>query len=236
VRSPGHEGAGIVVKLGSNVKTWKLGDRAGIKPLMDVCFNCEQCYNGRDNYCAQCVHTGLMCTGTYQQYVVSPARYASRIPEGIPDEIAAPIMCSASTMMRSLIESGLEPGQWACFPGGGGGVGIQGVQIAKGMGLRPIVVDTGDDKKKLAIEMGAEAFVDFKTSADVAKDVIAATDGIGAHGVFVTAPAGYKTAVSLVGERIGAKVMCIGIPPKDSGMILGADPLQFIGKNLTVKG
>lgn len=78
------------------------------------------------------------------------------------------------------------------------------------MGLCPIVVDTGDEKKKLALEMGAEAFVDLKTSADVAKDVIAATDGIGAHGEFVTAPAGYnKTAVSLVGARIGARVILI---------------------------
>lgn len=236
MHSPGHEGAGVVVKLGSNVKTWKLGDRAGIKPMMDVCFDCDQCQTGRDNYCPSAVHTGLMCTGTYQQYIVSPARYATRIPDGVPDHIAAPIMCSASTMMRSLIESELIPGNWAVFPGGGGGVGIQGVQIAKGMGFRPIVIDTGDDKKKLALEMGAEAFIDFKTSADVAKEVIATADGIGAHGVFVTAPAGYKTAVSLVGERIGAKVMCIGIPPKESEGVLGASPLQFIGKNLTIKG
>jgi propanol-preferring alcohol dehydrogenase len=225
-----------VVKLGSNVKTWKVGDRAGVKPLIDVCFDCEQCQSGRDNYCPNAVHTGLMATGTYQQYITSPARYATRIPDGIPDHIAAPIMCSASTMVRSLTESELIPGNWAVFPGGGGGVGIQGVQLAKAMGFRPIVVDTGDAKKKLALEMGAEAFVDFVTSEDVAKEVISIADGLGAHAVFVTAPAGYKTAVSLVGERIGAKVMCIGIPPVKSEMILGASPLQFISKNLTIKG
>jgi hypothetical protein len=46
VRSPGHEGAGVVVQVGSNVTDWKIGDRAGIKPMMDTCHNCELCWNG----------------------------------------------------------------------------------------------------------------------------------------------------------------------------------------------
>ena len=46
VRSPGHEGAGVVVEVGSNVTDWKIGDRAGIKPMMDTCHNCELCWNG----------------------------------------------------------------------------------------------------------------------------------------------------------------------------------------------
>jgi D-arabinose 1-dehydrogenase-like Zn-dependent alcohol dehydrogenase len=114
-------------------------------------------------------------------------------------------------MVCSLEGSGLKPGNWACFPGGAGGVGIQGVQLAKAMGFRPIVVDTGDEKKAFALKMGAEAFVDFRTSKDVAEEVKAIADGIGAHGVFVTGPAAYPTAVSLVGKRIGAVVSCIGV-------------------------
>lgn len=47
VRCAGHEGAGVVVKIGSKVTGWKLGDRVGIKPLSDVCHNCEECWNGR---------------------------------------------------------------------------------------------------------------------------------------------------------------------------------------------
>lgn len=63
--------------------------------------------------------------GTYQQYITSPAKYTSPIPEGVSDYIAGPIMCSASTMHRALLDSQLKPGQWVVFPGGGGGVGIQ---------------------------------------------------------------------------------------------------------------
>ncbi|KAJ6022394.1 Polyketide synthase enoylreductase [Penicillium canescens] len=235
VRSPGHEGAGVVVKIGANVTRFKVGDRAGIKPIMDTCGSCGHCWDDKETYCKAATHTGLMVAGTYQQYLVSPARYASPIPDGVSDEVAAPVMCSASTVYRSLIESNLRAGAWVVFPGGGGGVGIQGVQLAKAMGMRPVVVDTGDSKQKLAMEMGAEAFVDFKEVADPTKAVIEIADGIGAHGVFVTAPAAYKNAISFTGDRIGSVVMCIGLPPIGS-MTLGADPCAFVFKNLTIKG
>ncbi|CAI7578390.1 Polyketide synthase enoylreductase [Penicillium manginii] len=235
VRSPGHEGAGIVVKIGANVKNFKLGDRAGVKPIVDTCGTCSMCLVDKETYCKAAIHSGLMTAGTYQQYLVSPARYASPIPDGIPDEIAAPIMCSASTIYRSLVESNLRAGSWVVFPGGGGGVGIQGVQLAKAMGMRPIVVDTGASKRELSLKMGAEAFVDFIETSDSAKAVIEIADGVGAHGVFVTAPAAYKTAVSFIGNRVGSMIMCIGLPPAGT-MILGTDPCEFIFKNLSIKG
>ncbi|KAL4890638.1 chaperonin 10-like protein [Aspergillus ambiguus] len=235
VRSPGHEGAGVVVKVGENVTNFKVGDRAGIKPVLDTCGNCEHCWSDKETYCAAGIQTGLMAPGTYQQYIVSPARYASPIPDSIPDEIAAPIMCSASTIYRSLKESGLKPGHWAVFPGGGGGVGIQGVQLAKAMGMRPIVVDTGASKRALAMKMGAEAFVDFVETPDATKAVVEVADGVGAHGVFVTAPAAYKVATSYVGDRVGAVVMCIGLG-KTGTIHLGEDPFRFIVRNLCIKG
>ncbi|KAF9886564.1 hypothetical protein FE257_011336 [Aspergillus nanangensis] len=251
VRSPGHEGAGIVVKVGANVTNFKLGDRAGVKPLMDTCGNCDLCWGDSETYCRAGVHTGLMTAGqcsssreetpltelpgTYQQYIVSPAKYASPIPDGVPDEIAAPIMCSASTVYCSLVESKLKAGDWAVFPGGGGGVGIQGVQLAKAMGMRPIVVDTGAAKRDLSMEMGAEAFIDFRETSDTSAAAIEVADGVGAHGVFVTAPAAYKTAASFIGNRIGAVIMCIGLAPANT-MVVGEDPNTFIFKKLSVKG
>ena len=101
------------------------------------------------------------------------------------DYVAGPVMCSASTVYTALKESGLRPGQWACFPGGGGGVGIQGVQLAVAMGLRVIVVDTGAEREALSKEMGAEVFIDFKEVENPPERVMEITGG-GAHGVFVT--------------------------------------------------
>lgn len=104
--------------------------------------------------------------------------------KGVSDYVAAPAMCSAATSYSSIKASRLKPGQWSVFPGGGGDVGIQGVQLASAMGLRPIVVDTGEDRRKLAMSLGAEHFIDFRET-DPVKSVIDLTSG-GAHGVFVT--------------------------------------------------
>ena len=77
--------------------------------------------------------------------------------------------------------------------GGGGGVGIQGVQLAAAMGMRPIVIDSGDAKRKLSLNMGAEEFIDFKDAKDVAAEVVRVADGVGAHGVLVTAYQSYPS-------------------------------------------
>lgn len=236
VRSPGHEGAGRVVALGSSVTDWKIGDRAGIKPMWDVCHSCELCRDGlHETYCEKAVATGLMVPGTYQEYVTSPARYTTRIPDGVPDETAGPVMCSGSTIYRSLWESKLEAGNWAVFPGGGGGVGHMGVQLAKAMGMRVIVIDSGADKRALSEELGAEHFVDFKEHDSVEQEVIRLTDGKGAHGVFVTATSAgaYKSAPMMC--RTGGKVMCIGLPPAGTAMA-GAEPGWMIFRNISVIG
>lgn len=210
-RSAGHEGAGVVVKVGEHVQGWKVGDRAGIKAIMNSCGQCEQCYQGMDNYCKKGTWSGLMAPGSYQQYIAAPARYTTRIPDGVSDHVAGPIMCSATTMYRALLDSGLKAGEFVVFPGGGGGVGIQGVQIAHSMGLRIIVVDSGDAKEKLAKECGAEYFVDFAKEKDVTAKVVEAAGGVGAHGVLVTAYQSYKDAVGYTGTRIGAVVMCVAL-------------------------
>ncbi|USW50646.1 Putative alcohol dehydrogenase, zinc-type, GroES-like superfamily, NAD(P)-binding domain superfamily [Septoria linicola] len=236
VRSPGHEGAGVVVKLGEGVTSWTVGERAGIRPMSDICHNCSQCWNGEEQYCAKVVHTGLMCTGSYQQYVVAPAMYTARIPDGVPDEAAGPIMCSASTMHCALREAGYRAGEWIVFPGGGGGVGIQGVQLARAMGMRPIVIDTGNVKKELATKLGAEVFIEFKQEQDIPGRVKEIADGLGAHGVVVTAWQSYKDAVGYIGDRVGGKIMCIGLPPAEANVIAGAPPMLMALKKMTITG
>lgn len=59
----GHEGAGVIVKVGPEVKNMKVGQRAGFKPIQDVCHTCEYCKSGKDQYCTKGVFTGLFCDG-----------------------------------------------------------------------------------------------------------------------------------------------------------------------------
>lgn len=208
----GHEGAGVIVKVGENVRSLKVGQRAGFKPIADTCGTCDLCRTNMECYCPKAVFTGLHTDGTYKQYVRSPEKYTTIIPDGVSDYVAGPIMCSASTIYTSLKNSGLRPGQWAVFPGGGGGVGIQGVQLAEAMGFRPIVVDTGDERRKLAMSLGAEHFIDFKEEKDTTAKVIEICDGIGSHAVIVTAPQAYPVAMSYLGSRAGGMVMCVPLP------------------------
>lgn len=158
--------------------------------------------------CPQGEHVELTpyITGSYKQYVKSPARYTTIIPDGVSDYVAGPVMCSASTIYTALKGSGLKAGQWACFPGGGGGVGIQGVQLATAMGFKPIVVDTGAERKALTQKAGALGFVDFKEVEDPCAEVVKLTGG-GAHAVFVTAVQAYPVSLDYLGPRVGAVIM-----------------------------
>ncbi|GKZ19139.1 hypothetical protein AbraIFM66951_004499 [Aspergillus brasiliensis] len=217
VHSPGHEGAGVVVAVGQDVKGWTTGDRAGVAPTWDT------------------LSTGLKVPGTYQQYIVSPARYTARIPDGVDDFAAGPIMCSGSTMFRALRESNLHAGQWVVIIGAGGGVGHMGVQIAKAMGLRVIGVDTGEDKEQLCLQLGCEGFVDHRKSNDLAAEVVRQAEGQGAHGVLVTASsaAAYRVAPRML--RVGGVVVCVGIPASGTA-VAGDDPMYIILKNLKIVG
>ena len=78
-------------------------------------------------------------------------------------------------------------------------------------------------------------FVDFREVPDIAAAVIKVADNIGVHGVFVTAPAAYRDALSFLVSRIGAIVMCVGLAPKDS-VSVGGDPNALIFKNATIRG
>lgn len=140
-------------------------------------------------------------------------------------------------MLHSLKTANLKPGQWAVFPGGGGGVGIQGVQLAAAMGLRPVVVDTGFERRELTKVYGAEHFVDFKEVDDPVAEVLKLTNG-GAHAVFVTAVQAYPIALGYLGIREGAKLMCIGIPePARPGVDLGFQKFQtLLFRNQSISG
>ena len=102
--------------------------------------------------------------GTFQQYAIAPARYATPIPDGVPSDLAAPLLCGGVTVysaLKKLIEQGARPGDWVVIPGAGGGLGHLALQIgSRGMGFRMLGIDMGE-KEKLVKECGAEAFFDL---------------------------------------------------------------------------
>lgn len=122
----GHEGAGTVAAVGSDVQgLWQTGDRAGIKFIASVCRKCEYCTNGKDEcHRPNMQASGYTIAGTFQEYVVTDARYATRLPEGVSDEEAGPIMCGGVTALVACKRSGVQPGEWVVISGAGGGMHI----------------------------------------------------------------------------------------------------------------
>ena len=96
----GHEGAGIVVAVGDGMQErWKLGDRAGVKWIASTCGECEFCLDGQNEvHCIKQINSGFSAPGTFQEYVLADGRYTSKLPEGVSDEEAGPILCGGVTV------------------------------------------------------------------------------------------------------------------------------------------
>lgn len=173
----GHEGAGQVVAVADDVKDlWNIGDRAGVKWVVGVCRECYFCTNGTDELqCQKQINSGYSIPGTFQEYCLTDARYATRLPEGVKDEEAGPIMCGGVTAYVAMKRSVVRPGQWVVALGAGGGLGHFGVQYAKAMGMRVIAVDGGSEKEKLCKQLGAEHYIDFLSCQDIAAEVLKIT-------------------------------------------------------------
>ncbi|KAJ3935747.1 MAG: chaperonin 10-like protein [Lentinula lateritia] len=231
----GHEGVGIVVAIGRNTvdSPVKLGDRVGIKWIANSCLNCEQCRKGREQNCAKALYSGYAIDGTFQEYVVSYVNYVTPIPEGFPSDAAASVLCAGVTVYRAIKHSQTNPGDWIVIPGAGGGLGHLAVQYARVRGLRVIAIDTGVEKKNLCLKLGAEKWIDFKESKDTVKQVLDATDGLGAHSALVAASSsqGYEQAVEYL--RPGGVLMCNGLP---GSATLSASIFFTVFKSITICG
>lgn len=231
VRSPGHEGIGHIVAIGENVASslsLKIGDRVGLKPVWTSCNSCLMCTTDREMYCTSSLQTGLHKPGTYQQYVLGDATHVMKIPEGLSDEVAAPIMCSGATIYRGITEAGLKSGDWVAFAGAGGGVGHMGVMYAKAIGLRVIAIDGGSEKEQMCKKIGAEHFVDFTKVKDVNAEVIRLADGLGVHGLIITATsaAAYRSGTGML--RTSGILMSIGLRKFQSLRRTAADKMQHL--------
>ncbi|CCF53134.1 hypothetical protein NDA11_002148 [Ustilago hordei] len=210
----GHEGAGVVVALGDGADQYvKVGDRVGIKWIATSCLNCSFCRTGAEPNCPHALCSGFNVDGSFQKYAVSYANHLSIIPDALPLDQAAPILCAGLTVYKALKEAQLIPGQFVAIPGAGGGLGHLAIQYAVAAGYRVIAIDTGSDKKQLCEQLGAEKFIDFKTSKNLVDDIKAATpDGFGPQAAVVAASGGlaYQQALDYIRPR--GVLVAVGLP------------------------
>ena len=150
----GHEVAGIVEEVGETVAGFQPGDRVCLH-YMVTCGHCEYCNMGSEQFCISGSMIGKYRPGGYAEHISLPARSVFKLPEEIPFEQAAIMMCSSSTSFHALCKARLKAGETvAVF--GVGGLGMSAVQLAYAMGaLQVFGVDLNTDKLALAEEYGA---------------------------------------------------------------------------------
>ena len=150
----GHEIAGVVEKVSPQVTGVKVGDRVCLHYLA-TCGDCYYCSTGNEQFCVHGLMLGKHCDGGYAEYIAVPMRNAIALPDEIPFEQGAILMCSSATSLHALRKARLKPGETvAVF--GVGGLGMSAIQLARALGALDVyAVDINADKLKLVARYGA---------------------------------------------------------------------------------
>lgn len=169
---PGHELAGVIEAVGTDVKNWKIGDRVTV-PFVGGCGTCPECDSGNHQVCDNQFQPGFTHWGSFAEYV--GVHYADINLVRLPDEMdfvtAASLGCRFVTSYRGIVDQGqVAAGQWVAVHGCGG-VGLSAIMIAKAYGAHVIAIDIDDEKLAFAKTIGADYGINANTSANVSEAV-----------------------------------------------------------------
>ena len=169
---PGHELAGVVETVGTNVHSWQAGDRVTV-PFSGGCGQCRQCEAGLQNICDNDFQPGFTGWGSFAEFVL--VRYAQDNLVQLPDDMdfveAATLGCRFATAFRGIVDQGrVQEGEWVAVHGCGG-VGLSAILIASTMGARVLAVDISDEKIEFAKSFGATEGINAKATPHVARKI-----------------------------------------------------------------
>uniref|UniRef100_K3WLN4 Enoyl reductase (ER) domain-containing protein n=1 Tax=Globisporangium ultimum (strain ATCC 200006 / CBS 805.95 / DAOM BR144) TaxID=431595 RepID=K3WLN4_GLOUD len=215
----GHEIVGEVTVAGSEVKHLAVGDRVGVGAQVWACLNkdknapCIECVDKADRYCSRAVYTynsqyedGAQAYGGYADYVRVSSHYAFKIPENIPSDVAAPLLCAGVTVFSPLKHNNVKAGDRVGVVGIGG-LGHLAIQFIKALGAIPIAFSRSANKEQEIRDLGAEEFYNLSSEEDAKK-------AVGSVNVLlITADATnmpYNTYLSLLRPR--ATCVMLGLP------------------------
>lgn len=161
---PGHEITGVVARTGSKVSKFAAGDRVGVGVFVDSCRTCVECTHGIEQYCTRLVQTynsrdyaGNPTMGGYSNQIVVNEDYVLCMPDSLPLDAAAPLLCAGITLYSPLRHWGAGPGKKVAVVGLGG-LGHMGVKLAHALGAEVTVLSHSHKKQADAQRLGADAF------------------------------------------------------------------------------
>ncbi|MBT2475176.1 NAD(P)-dependent alcohol dehydrogenase [Microbacterium sp. ISL-103] len=211
--APGHEIAGTVAAVGSDVTKHAVGDRVGVGCLVNSCGECRNCLRGDEQFCSNgAVFTygaedrdGTVTQGGYSEQVVVTESFVVHIPDAIELDVAAPLLCAGITTYSPLRHWNVGPGTRLAVVGLGG-LGHMGVQIAHALGAEVTVLSQTLNKKDDGLRLGAdhyyatsdpETFRSLRGSFDVILNTVSAVVDLRAY-------------LGLL--DVGGSMVCVGAP------------------------
>ena len=206
----GHEIVGRVVERGAAVQSVQVGERVGVPWVQWTCGQCEFCREGNENVCLKQRITGVTVDGGYAEYAKAPASHVVKIPDPLPSEQAAPLLCAGVTVHRALKQAKIRAGQQlAVF--GVGGLGHIAVQIGRAAGAEVTAIDISEEKLALAKSLGATRTLNAATSK-VVKEIRGSG---GVHVALVTSAAKSAYDMAFYCVRPTGTLLVVGLPAQE---------------------
>ncbi|ASG22743.1 NAD(P)-dependent alcohol dehydrogenase [Nitrospirillum viridazoti] len=211
---PGHEIAGIVTRVGPAVTKYKVGDRVGVGCFVDSCRECDYCKQGLEQFCTQGM-TGTynamerdgktLSQGGYSTTIVVDENYVLRIPDTLPLDAAAPLLCAGITLYSPLAHWKAGPGKKVAIIGLGG-LGHMGVKLAHAMGADVTVLSQSLRKEADGRRLGADHF--YATSDEATFTKLAGTFDLIIN--TVSAPIDWNAYLGLL--KVDGALVVVGVP------------------------
>jgi len=211
---PGHEVVGKIVEIGKNVTKFKVGDRAGITPLLESCKKCQYCKEGKEYLCESSVITGESFKGGYTEYITVLEDFATKIPEDMKAEYAAPLFCAGITAFKAV--KAAEPQSHKKIGIFGiGGVGHMAVQFAKIAGADVIAISRNQNHLEVAKRLGAKDVIVFSQNQEKVLDEIKERNGL-LDAAIVFAPSDIVTDTAIKAVKKGGMIVIATIGDRPS--------------------
>ena len=202
---PGHEVVGKVVQIGDAVTKFKVGDRAGITPLLEACKECQYCKEGKEYLCESSIILGESLKGGYTEYVTVTEDFATKVPDSMKPEYAAPLFCAGITAYKAV--KAAEPNSHKKIGIFGiGGVGHMAVQFAKVQGCDVIAFSRSQNHLDVAKRLGAIDAMKFSENQQEFLDTLKEKHGL-LDAAIVFAPADIVTDTALKAIKKGGMVV-----------------------------
>lgn len=204
----GADGAGEIAALGNDVSGFKIGDRVAINANLG-CGQCEFCLNEQDNMCREWHLLGETVRGTYAEFICLPERQLYKLPDGFDFHSSAAAALVYQTAWHSMVKrGGVKAGETVAIVGAGGGVNSAGVQVAKYLGARVVVVGSNPEKLKKAELLGADILIDRSKEEDWSRAIFLATEKRGVD--VIVDNVGTTFPLSLRALRKGGRLLTVG--------------------------